>query len=58
MEKEGKGMMIYSATGCSETSVRRQERDYEATNLSRDEHSVSVPGREGRVVDEGAPKEI
>ena len=46
MEKEDKGMMIYSATGCSETSVRRQERDYEAINLSRDEHSVSVPGRE------------
>ena len=24
MEKEDKGKMIYSATGCSETSVRRQ----------------------------------
>ena len=46
MEKEDKGMMIYSATGCSKTSVRQQERDYEATYLSRDEHSVSVPGRE------------
>ena len=46
MEKEDKGTMIYSATGFSETSVRRQERDYEATNLSRDEHSASVPGRD------------
>ena len=42
-------MMIYSTTGCSETSVRRQERDYEATNMSRDELSVSESGREGRV---------
>ena len=40
MEKEDKGTMIYSATGCSETSVRRQERDYEATNMCRAEHSV------------------
>ena len=46
MEKEDKGTMIYSATGCSETSVRRQERDYEATNMCRDEHSVREPGRE------------
>jgi len=47
--------MKSSIMGCCETSVRRQERDYEATNLSRDEFSVSVPSREGRVVDEGAP---
>ena len=33
MEKEDNGMMIYSATGRSETSVRRQERDYEAINI-------------------------
>ena len=32
-EKEDNGMMIYSATGRSETSVRRQERDYEAINI-------------------------
>jgi len=46
MEKEDKGKMIYSATGCSETSVRRQERDYEATNMCRDEHSVREPSLE------------
>ena len=41
--------------GCCETSVRRQERDYEATNLSRDESSAIVPNRVWKVVDEGAP---
>ena len=46
MEKEDKGTMIYSATWCSETSVRRQERDYEATNMCRDEHSVREPSLE------------
>jgi len=48
-------MMKSGITGWWDTSVRRQERDYEAANLSRDEFSVSEPGREGRVVDEGAP---
>ena len=48
-------MMICGTTGCCETSVRRHERDYEAASLSRDEFSASVPSREGRVVDEGAP---
>ena len=46
MEKEDKGTMIYSATGCRKTSVRRQERDYEATKMCRAEHSVREPGRE------------
>ena len=50
------GRMKSGITGCCETSVRRQERDNEAANLSRDEFSVSVPSREGKAVDEGTPR--
>ena len=32
-------MMICSTTGCCDSSVGRQERDYEVANLSRDEFS-------------------
>ena len=56
--REGLGINRRMKSGikvCCDTSVRRQERDYEATNLSRDEFPASVPNREWRVVDEGAP---
>ena len=41
-------MMICSTTGCCHTSVRRQERDYEATNLSRDEFPGASRAARGR----------
>ena len=43
------GMMKSGITGCCETSVRRQERDNEAANLSRDEFSASEPGLSSNV---------
>ena len=60
-EEEGKegwmeGRVKSSTTRGCETSVRREKRDCEAANLARDAFSVSVPSREGKVVDVGAPR--
>ena len=56
--KEGRkeGRVKRSNTRWCETSVRREKRYCEATNLARDAFSVSVPSREGKVVDVRAPR--